>query len=136
MPDGPLAYRQAIQRRGMAAAVAPATLMGGVSLLLLAGSTSTARGVVGFALAVAGAPVLLIAGTPLEHGTGVVLLCILSSGVLWAAIGRVAARRATGVPAATWRDFWREYLWLAVPVWLGSVAAGVVASVVIGSSIV
>ena len=110
--------------------------MGVVALLMLAGSASTVRGVVGFALAVAALPTLLVAGTPLAHGTGVLLLCMASSVALWAALGRVAARRATRAPAATWREFWHEYLWLAVPVWLGSVIAGVVASIVIGSSIV
>lgn len=120
----------------MALAMAPGAAMALLSMVLLAGSTSTVRGGLGFAAAVAGLPTLLVAGTPLTHGVGVVLMCTVSSMALWAFIGRVAARRATRVPAATWHDFWREYLWLAVPVWLGSVAAGVIASIVIGSSII
>jgi len=38
-------------------------------------------------------------------------------------VGVIAARRATRIPAASWRDYWREYMWLAVGVWLGVVVA-------------
>ena len=31
------------------------------------------------------------------------------------------------MPAASWRDFWREYAWLAIGVWLGvGIALGAV----------
>ena len=46
-----------------------------------------------------------------------------------------ASVRATKRPAATWRDFWREYLWLATGVWVGVVAALVAADLVLGRAL-
>ena len=51
------------------------------------------------------------------------------------ALGTVAARRATRRPVATWRDFWREYFWLAGGVWLGVIVALVLVALVLGRPI-
>ena len=50
-------------------------------------------------------------------------------------IGAIAARRATRVPVASWRDFWREYLWLATGVWLGVVVALIAVNLVFGRAL-
>jgi hypothetical protein len=53
----------------------------------------------------------------------VYLGAVVGSAVLWMIVGAIAARRATQMPAATWRDYWREYIWLAAGVGLGVVLA-------------
>ena len=57
---------------------------------------------------------------------------VVGSAVLWMVLGATAARRATRLPVASWRDFWREYLWLAVGVWLGVVVALIAVNLVFG----
>lgn len=116
------------------AALAPAALTGAVSLLLLWGNTSAWRGVGAVALSLFAAPVLLAVGAPLTGGT-LLLLGVALSAVLWVAVGAVAAHRATARPAAAWREFWTQYLWLAGGVWIGVVVALVVANLVLGSAL-
>ena len=109
------------------AALAPAVLLGGVGLLALHGNVAASRGVLGFAAVVLAAPLLLTLGIPLGTGSGRILLGVVLSVVLWMLVGVLAARRATRSPVATWRDFWREYAWLAFGIWLGvGVSLGVI----------
>ncbi len=109
--------------------------MGALGLFLLRGNTdSTVRGVVGFLLAVLAAPGLLVAGAPLNSGTGVYAAAVIGSAVVWLLLTIVATRRATRTPVATWGDFWKEYLWLAGAVWLGVVGALVAANLMLGGA--
>jgi hypothetical protein len=116
-------------------ALVPPALLGGVSVLLLRGHTSLVRGIAGFLTAVFAAPGLLVAGVPLRSGRSIYLAAIAGSAVMWMLVGVVAAWRATRMPAASWRDFWREYLWLAVGVWLGVFAALVAVNLVFGRAL-
>jgi hypothetical protein len=120
---GPLAYRSKLRGSGPFVALVPPGALGAISLVLLRGHTSFVRGIAGFLTAVFAAPGLLVAGVPLRSGRGVYLAAIGGSAVLWMVIGVAASLRATKIPVATWRDFWREYLWLAAGVWLGVIAA-------------
>lgn len=113
----------------------PAAVMGLLALVLLHGSTSTGRGIPGFALAVLAAPGLLAVGVPLATGTGRYGLAIAASAVLWFAIGVIAARRSTRSPVATWRDFWREWAWPAAGVWLGVGVALGIAKLTVGGAL-
>ena len=63
------------------------------------------------------------------------LMGIAASALMWLLLGVWAARRATRRPAADWHDFWREYRWLAVPVWLGALLAAVLANLWLGRSV-
>jgi hypothetical protein len=132
---GPRAYRTRVRSRGPIVGMIPAVVMGLVGLLLLHGSTSTTRGIPGFALAVLAAPGLLVAGVPLTTGAGRYALAIAASAVLWFAIGVVAARRSTRSPVATWRDFWREWAWPAAGVWLGVGVALGIAKLMVGGAL-
>jgi len=123
VPLGPRAYRSKLRSSGPVVALVPPGLLGLFSLLLLRGNTSLARGVAGFLAAILAAPGLLVAGAPLRSGRSVYLGAVLGSAVLWLIVGTIAARRATRMPAASWRDYWREYLWLAAGVGLGVVLA-------------
>ena len=118
---GPRAYRSKLRGSGPFVALLPPGILGVFSLLLLRGHTSLVRGVAGFLTAILAAPGLLVAGAPLRSGRSVYLGAVVGSAVLWMIVGAIAAWRATWMPAASWRDYWREYIWLAAGVWLGVV---------------
>jgi len=103
---------------------------------MLRHNDSTLRGVLAFLLAVLAAPVLLVAGVPLSGGPGDHSWALLASVAMWLLLGAIAARRATRLPAASWRDFWRDYLWLASGVWLGVVGALVASNLLLGRTLV
>jgi hypothetical protein len=116
-------------------ALIPPAVLGALSLVLLRGHTSLVRGVAGFLAAVAAAPGLLVAGVPLRSGGNVYMAAIGGSAALWLILGVVASRRATQSPVASWRDFWREYLWLATGVWLGVIVALVAVDLILGRAL-
>ena len=135
VPLGPRAYRSKLRGVGPVVALLPPAALGLFSLLLLRGNTSLGRGIAGFLAAVLAAPGLLVAGAPLRSGSGVYLGAVVGSAVLWMIVGAVAARRATRLPVASWRDYWREYAWLAVGVWLGVIAALVAVNLIFGRAL-
>ena len=116
-------------------ALLPPAALGCISLLLLHSHTSLVRGAAGFLTAVLAAPGLLVAGAPLRSGGGLHLGGVVGSGVLWMIVGAISARRATRLPVASWRDYWREYAWLAIGVWLGAVLALVAVDLVFGRAL-
>ena len=135
VPGGPRAFRYRIRRFGPLVALLPGALLGVVSYLLLHDNTATSRGVAGFAAAMLGGPVLMAFGVPLASGSGRLALGALVSAVLWLVVGLVAARRATRSPVATWRNFWREYIWLAAGIWAGVIVALVVVELSVGRAL-
>jgi hypothetical protein len=135
VPLGPRAYRSKIRGSGPFVALVPPAVLGCLSLLLLRGHSSLVRGVGGFVTAVLAAPGLLVAGVPLRSGRNVYLGAVVGSAVLWMIVGAIAARRATRHPAASWRDFWREYAWLALGVWLGVVVALAAVNLIFGRAL-
>ena len=56
--------------------------------------------------------------------------------MLWLIVGYAAARRATRNPMASWADFWRNYWWLAVGIWIGAAAALVIARYTLGEALI
>ena len=135
VPLGPRAYRTKLRGSGPIVALLPPGTLGIVSLLLLRDHTSLSRGLAGFLTAVLAAPGLLVAGAPLRSGHSVYLGAVVGSAVMWMIVGAVSAHRATRHPAASWRDYWREYLWLAIGVWLGVVVALVAVNLVFGRAL-
>ena len=110
----------------------PPLALGGLAVVLLHHNESTVRGAAGFVAAILAAPGLVLVGMPLSTGAAVWLVGLGGSAVLWLWIGAVASKRATRSPAASWRDFWREFAWLAAGVWIGTIAAFAVADLVLG----
>jgi hypothetical protein len=135
VPMGPRAYRSKLRGSGPIVALVPPGALGALSLLLLRGHTSLTRGLAGFLTAVLAAPGLLVAGAPLRADNRAYLGAVVGSAVLWMLVGAISARRATRLPAASWRDYWREYLWLAVGVWLGVVGALLAVNLVFGRAL-
>jgi hypothetical protein len=132
---GPRAYRTRVRVFGPIVGMIPPAVLGAAALLTLHGSASTTRGVAGFGLAVFAAPGLLAAGVPLTTGGNRYAIAVAASAVLWFVIGMIASRRATRTPVATWRDFWREWAWPSVGVWIGVLAALGIADLAVGSAL-
>lgn len=128
-------YRRRIRSAGPLAALAPPLALGLVAWWCLREHTSALRGAVGLAAALAAAPGLVVAGAPLTTGRPAYLAAVAGSAALWLALGAIAARRATRSPAATWTDFWREFAWPAVGVWVGAGASFVVADLLLGGAL-
>jgi hypothetical protein len=116
-------------------ALLPAALLALISSWLLHGNTSTSRGIAGFAAMVLAAPALLAAGIPLTTESSRKAFGVLASIALWVGAGIVASRRATRSPVAMWRDFWREFAWLAAGVWIGIVIGLALTELLIGRAL-
>lgn len=132
VPLGPRAYRTSLRSAGPILATLPAGALAAASWLLLHNNDSTVRGVVGFLFAVFAAPLLLVAGAPLRAGTTTYWIAVAASLAMWLVVGAAAARRATRRPVASWRDYWREFFWLAGSIWVGAIVALIVANLILG----
>ncbi len=95
--------------------------------LMLHWTGSTIRGSGGFLLTALAAPTMLLLGIPVSGGTARYLLAAATSVLFWLGVGAWSARRATRSVVASWRDWWVEFAWLAVPVWVGATVAFAVA---------
>jgi hypothetical protein len=83
-----------------------------------------------YLLALLAMPTLLATGLPFYGEGWRVVAAIVSSGLLWLALGRLAAGRATRDIDAGWRDYFAEIATMTVAVW-GGVLVGLVAMAVI-----
>jgi hypothetical protein len=127
VPGGHLQYRHQLRRFGALMGLAVPAIALALGGLLLWWGDSALRGSGGFLLTAMAAPTMLLLGVPVAGGTPRYIVAGVTSLILWMAIGVWASRRATHRVVASWRDWWREYLWLAGPVWLGATVAFVVA---------
>ena len=125
---GPRWYRARILLARPFAAIVPPATIGLVSLIIMllgGGRQSAVAGLIGIVIS---APGLLLLGAPIADSS-TYPMALLVSAIFWAAIGVVAAWRATRRPIAGWPDFWREYLllWVATAVGVG-IGIGVAAA--------
>lgn len=126
VPEGPLAYRRRLRSLGplLGLAIPVAALVVAVAAWRLAPDDARPQlvfGAIGWLLAALALPTGVVVGLPFAGGAIRYALAVATSVALWLTLGAVAARRATRSPVATWRDWWREYLWLLAGVWLGVV---------------
>jgi hypothetical protein len=116
--DGIVAYRRALRRKGGNVAVVLATIVATIGGVLVA-LPGRPTGVLGFALVVAGCPLLVAFGVPLQSDVATVALGVIASLVAWWGVGTLAAWRATRKPIADWRDWAKQMLPLAAAFVLG-----------------
>jgi hypothetical protein len=133
--EGPRWFRARIRSQGPFAALIPPAVLGAVALIALNIGESTASGLVGLVLGVFAAPGLLAVGAPFSSATLYPIGVGVSLG-LWILVGYLAAKRATRNPMASWKDFWRNYWWLAVGIWIGATAALIIARYTIGEALI
>lgn len=131
VPEGIEYNLRVVRTYGSLAALVPMAVAGLSSMLALWGSTSTMRGLVGFVLAVVSCPTLPIFGFPLATGGTKWLAVVASSAAVWAAVGFVAARRSTTRAVAGWPEWRREWLRLAVGIWIGSLVGFAIAAIIL-----
>ncbi len=91
-----------------------------LSAILLVGSQSAWRGVPGFVLAIVALPTLPMTGIPVMGGTFRWLVALATSAGVWFLVGAVASRRASSRALSSWPEWRREWLRLAVGIWLGA----------------
>jgi hypothetical protein len=125
VPFGPQAYRRSMRRLGPLVGLIPAiVLLGAMTAAKAVVSCPAAgacngRAVTSWVLPALALPTAVLAGLPIETGTTRLAIVAVTSALVWMVIGRIAASRATARPIASWRDFVREFAWLAVAVWIG-----------------
>jgi hypothetical protein len=111
--------------------MAIATGLALVAAVLLVGSDSAWRGVPGFVLAIVALPTLPMTGIPVMGGSVRWLVAVVTSGALWFVIGAVAARRSSSRAVASWPEWRREWLRLAIGIWIGALVGIAVAGTVL-----
>lgn len=120
VPDGLVHHRQQVLQYGALMSLVVPAVAGLVAVVLLRGSQSTWRGVVGFLAATVAVPTMPVTGLPVVGGTIRWLLALGSSLALWLGLGYVAARRSTRKMASSWPEWRQEWLRLAWGAWIGA----------------
>lgn len=133
--EGPRWYRARIRTLGPIAALVPMGVLGAASWLILRTGDGRTSGILGLVTGVAAAPGLLVVGAPFAPQESYPL-AVLASAPLWMLLGLLAGRRATRSAIASWRDYWREMTLLTLSVMLGAIGALVVATLVLGETLV
>jgi hypothetical protein len=120
VPDGPRFHEQRVRQFGMLMSLTVPAIAGVAALVLLYGSQSAWRGIVGFTAALIALPTMPIFGLPVTTGPLRWALTITTSIALWLFLGHVAARRAVRKMASSWPE-WRQQWWpLAFGAWSGA----------------
>ena len=132
---GPRWYRARIRWFGPWLGLVPMAILGGLALLALRLGDGRLSGLIGLIGGVSAAPGLLVAGAPLAS-SGNYPLAVFASVPLWLVLGLIASRRATANAVASWRDYWRELMFLTIAVGLGALAALIAATQILGESII
>jgi hypothetical protein len=140
VPYGPQAYRRSMRRLGPFVALIPAVVLLGAMVTAKAVvscptvGACNARAVTSWVLPALALPTAVLAGLPIETGTNRLAVVTVTSALVWMVVGRFAARRATARPIASWRDFAREFAWLAVALWFGVLTGIALIAVGIGDA--
>lgn len=116
-----------MRRRGPFVALVLPGALGLLALLLRSLDESPRAGALGVVAAVLAAPLLPVVGIPLRSGTGLLLVAVAGSAVVWMALGWWASRRSR-----SWAGFAAEYGWMVLAIWVGSGLAALAANVVLG----
>lgn len=132
VPDGIVAHRNAVRRRGglIAVALALGVLVVGLVLLVLPGSLT---GVLGFVVTFIALPTMPLFGVPASGGFNLYALSFVSSMLLWWIIGHYASLRAIREIIASWPEWRREFRPLAIGLMLGSLVSLALAALVLGA---
>lgn len=124
VPDGPVAYRQRVRRRGALLGLLVPAITLGAALVLYRASPCTGTGCVrgrlgSWVLAALALPTALPFGIPLKADSWRWVATVVSSALLWFVLGLVAARRVSRRAVVSWRNWWAEFVWYLLAVWIG-----------------
>lgn len=123
VPGGLRQHRTRVRRFGVLAGLAVPGVLGALAAVLLRGSETPWRGIPGFALAVLAVPTMLLAGIPAAGGSTRWTVAVATSALLWLLVAATATRRATYRVPTGWQEWRREWLPLAIGVWVGALVA-------------
>lgn len=131
VPDGIVAHRNLVRKRGglIAVVLAVSVLAVGVALLVLPGSLT---GLLGFVLTIIALPTLPLFGIPAAGGFVRYALGFVSSLMLWWVVGHYAGLRAIRAVIASWPEWRKEFQPLAIGLILGSLISLALAAIVLG----
>ncbi len=132
---GPRWYRARIRTLGPFLGLAPMLVFGLVATVSLWVGDGTLSGMIGLVCGTVAAPGLLIAGAPLAEESRYPV-AVLASVPFWILLGFLASRRATRSPIASFRDYWRELTYLSLAVAVGAIAALLLATAIVGESLI
>lgn len=126
VPDGPVSYRRRLRRYGPFAGLGVGLSTGLLSALIwvawpCSGRTCVATSLAGWVLAIFAVPTALALGFPLTVSLPRFLVALVTSAAVWMLLGAWAGRRATRSAVAAWRDWVREFAWMAGGLWAGLV---------------
>ena len=138
LPMGPRSYRKRLLGFGWAMGLLiPAAMMAlAVAVYRLwpcSGDACVATKAGSWLPAALALPTALLVGLPFRSGLARYLMAGTTSLLVWALIGRLAARRAVRRPLASWKQWWGEYLWLLAAVWAGIIVALVLLAKVVAA---
>ena len=128
-------YRTRLRVLGPLMGLVPMAGLGAFSWLVLRLGNGRLSGTIGLVTGSTAAPGLLVAGAPFADDARYPT-AVLASVPVWLVLGLIASRRATQALLASWRDYWRELAFLAVALMAGVVGAILLATTVLGESLV
>jgi hypothetical protein len=128
-------YRTRLRVLGPLVGLVPMAVLGAFSWLVLRIGDGRLSGTVGLVTGATAAPGLLVAGAPFADDARYPT-AVLASVPVWLVLGLIASRRATRPLMASWRDYWREMAFLGAALMAGVVGAMVVATTILGESLV
>lgn len=131
VPDGIVAHRNRLRRRGGVTAVALAMIVLAIGLILLF-LPGALTGALGFLLTFFALPTMPLFGVPAAGGFSRYAFSFATSMLLWWAIGHFASLRAMRAVIASWPEWRREFSPLAIGCILGSLFSLALAAVFVG----
>lgn len=124
VPRGPLAYHRRLRMLGPLAALIPPAIIVAATYALrpvmaCSGGACGRQVITSWVLPAMSLPTAVLWGLPIESGSTRLIGVVATSALVWLLVGIFATGRATRSLVATWRDWWREYLWIGAFVWAG-----------------
>ena len=132
MPDGIVAHKRDLARRGGFAAVGLAAVVSLFGAAVLALTSSAFFGAIGFIAISCGVPLLPMVGLPARTGATRWLIAIVGSAAIWW-VGQLSAARVRKLAVASWADWSKEFGLYAAALVLGVIFALLIAAKSLGA---
>ncbi len=133
MPDGIVANKRNLARRGGFVALALAAAVALCGGAILAVTDGAFFGVIGFMAVTFGVPLLPIVGIPARSDGVRWAIAIVGSAAMWWWIGQLSAARVRKMAVAGWSDWGKEIGLYAVAIFVGAIGAILIAAKAMGA---
>jgi len=132
IPGGVAITRRHVRRRGGFVGMAVALSLfcaGWIVKTLLDGTLSN---VAWFGATMVAFPIMPILGIPATGSPGRILLAVVVSLVLWWFLGQLSSAKVSSRPVVGWREWFREFVFFASSIIVGTVGALILAAYFLG----